>query len=107
PVIDFSTAYTRTRSHSALGFSTESRGNGLNAGLSASINLFNGFNQRRMERNAQIDAESAQLRVEDVQRNVQSALMTAYRTYLTQLELTGLEQKNQELARQNLDITME
>lgn len=107
PVIDLSTAYTRSRSHAELGFSTESRGNGLNVGLSASVNIFNGFIQRKNERNAAIEVASAGLRVEEAEQRVEVELLTAYRTYLTQLELVRLEELNQQLAQENLDITME
>jgi outer membrane protein len=38
---------------------------------------------------------------------INSQLISAYQTYLTNLDLVALEQKNEDIARQNLDITME
>lgn len=107
PVAELSTAYTRSRSHAELGFSTESRSNGLNIGLSASVNIFNGFIQRKNERNAAIEVESARLRMEETDQRIDVELQTAHQTYLTQLNLIRLEEQNLQLAQENLDITME
>src|SRR3546814_7179399 len=47
PVVRVSSAYTRSRSAAELGLSTQSRNNGLNYGISASLNIFNGFTVRK------------------------------------------------------------
>ncbi|WP_224995554.1 TolC family protein [Cesiribacter sp. SM1] len=107
PVIGLNTGYNFTRNASALGFSTLSTGNGFTYGVSASVNIFNGLNQRRIEQNADIMLNSAALQLEQVKQNIQSQLAATYQTYLTNLTLVKLEEKNQRIARQNLDITME
>jgi len=38
---------------------------------------------------------------------LQTTLMTSFQTYLTNLELTKLEDRNESIAKQNLDITLE
>lgn len=107
PQVNLTSAYTRSNSRNAIGFSTESQNVGLNFGVSASMNIFNGFIQRKNERNAKIEVESAALQVEEITKQIEASLVMAYRTYTTNLELVRLEQKNLDIAQQNLDITLE
>ncbi|RZM18664.1 MAG: TolC family protein [Pedobacter sp.] len=67
----------------------------------------NGFLQTRNERIAKLQIENSKVRVDQQTQSVNSQLISAYQTYLTNLELVELEQRNEEIAKQNLDITME
>lgn len=107
PVVNVTSAYTRSRSQSAFGFSTQSNVNGFNYGVTASVNIFNGFLQRRAERNAELAIEQAELQVSKVRGNIEAQLRAAYQTYLTSLELVRLESSNTRIAKENLDITLE
>ncbi len=107
PVVGVSSAYTRTRSRTELGFATQSKNNGFNYGVSASMNIFNGFLQRRNERNAELAIESAKIMLDRVDQNIQAQLLAAYQTYLMNLELVRLEANNRNIAKENLDITLE
>lgn len=107
PTIGLNSGYNFNRSESALGFATSSRGRGFTYGLTASLNIFNGFLQRKNERNAAIEIENAQLDYERLNQAVRSELAAAYQTYITNLALAGLEKKNQQIAKRNLDITLE
>ncbi|RNI29450.1 TolC family protein [Rufibacter immobilis] len=110
PVIGVSTGYNFSRNQNALsplGFTSISSGNGLTYGVTASVPIFNGFNQRRLEQNANVLINSAQLQYEQVNQNINAQLASAYQTYLTNLSLVKLEENNQRIARQNLDITMD
>lgn len=107
PQVSLTSAYTRSNSRNAIGFSTESQNVGLNFGISASMNIFNGFIQRKNERNAKIEVESAALKVEEITKQIEASLVMAFRTYTTNLELVRLERKNLDIAQQNLDITLE
>jgi outer membrane protein len=107
PSVALNTGYNFNKSQSALGFALESRGKGLVYGVTASWNLFNGFEQRRNERNASIVIDNAQLEYEKLDQNVKAQLSAAYQTYFTSLALVQLEEKNLAIAQQNLDITLE
>ncbi len=107
PTINLNTGYNFSRSESALGFATLNTGRGLNYGVSASVNLFNGFLQRRNEQNSATLIDNAQLQYERINLNVKTQLATAYQTYLTSLTLVTLEEKNQKIAKQNLSITLD
>jgi outer membrane protein len=107
PTIGVNTGYNFSRNRSALGFSTLSTGNGLTYGVTASVPIFTGFNQRRNEQNATIQINNAELQFEQVNQGLQAQLASAFQTYQTNLTLVRLEENNQRIARQNLDITME
>ncbi|WP_437922227.1 TolC family protein [Sphingobacterium sp. LRF_L2] len=106
PVVRLNTGYNFSRSESSLGFVARSNSRGLNYGITASMNVFDGFNQRRNERVAKIQIENAGLQIEQQRLLVHTNLKTAYETYLTNLELVKLEEKNEDIARQNLNITL-
>lgn len=107
PVIGLNAGYNFSNSRSALGFATSSRGRGFEYGVTASVNIFNGFNQRRVERNGQLLIDNAQVEYERTNQNVQSQLATAYQTYVTSLALVQIEQSNQTIAARNLEITLD
>jgi outer membrane protein TolC len=107
PVISVNSAYNFNESESSLGFVTQSSSRGLNYGFTATLNLFDGFNQRRNEKVAKLLIDNANIAIEQQNQALQATLTTSYQTYLTNLELMKLEQKNEVIAKQNLDITLE
>lgn len=107
PVVRLNSAYNFTESESSLGFVSQSSAKGLNYGFTATLNLFDGFAQRRNERIAALQVENSKVLIEQQNQILQSTLLTSYQTYLTNLELSDLEEKNEAIAKQNLDITLE
>jgi outer membrane protein TolC len=106
PQVNVNTGYVITDSESSLGFARENYGRGFSYGIGASINIFNGFLQNRNEKIAKLQIDNSQLQIEQQKQTVNSQLMTAFQTYLTNLELVKLEAKNEQIAEENLDITM-
>lgn len=106
PVVGLNSGYNFNRSESALGFATQTTGRGFNYGFNASINIFNGFLQRRNEKNAEVQIRSADLDYQRINQSVNAQLASAYQTYRTNLSLVSLEENNQRIAAQNLDITL-
>jgi outer membrane protein TolC len=88
-----------------LALHTQSTSRGLNYGFSA-LNLFDGFAQNRNEKIAGIQIENSKMQIEQQSLALSAQLVTAYQTYLTNLELIDLE-KNEVIAKQNLDITLD
>ena len=107
PTIRVSTGYNFGQSQSSLGFITQSTSRGLNYGFNASLNLFDGLAQNRNEKIAAIQIETATAQIEQQSMQLKSQLTTAYQTYLTNLQLIELEEKNEAIAKQNLDITLD
>lgn len=107
PQIGINSGYQFSKSASPTGFNTQFRANGLNYGLTARINIFNGYLQRQNERNAKIAIQSSGLNVEKMKLEIQTQLSTAFQNYSTYLELVKLERRNLEIAKQNLSITLD
>ncbi len=107
PLINFNTGYNFNNSTSALGFAREASGQGINMGITATIPIFNGFLQNRNEKNASIVIDNAALQYKQTQQRMNAQLEMAYQMYLTNLALVKMEKENQEIAKQNLDISIE
>ena len=107
PILRVNSAYNFSEIENSLGFITQASVRGINYGLSATLNLFDGFAQNRNEKNAKIQIDNAVLAIAQQSLALSTLLTTSYQTYLTNLELTALEEKNEIIAKQNLDITLE
>lgn len=106
PTVRLNTGYNFSETESSLGFVSQSNARGLNYGVTASVNIFDGFNQRRNERIAKIQIESSELLIEQQNLMINTAIATAFQTYQTNLSLARLEETNEQIARQNLNITL-
>jgi outer membrane protein TolC len=107
PTVKLNTGYNLSESQSSLGFTTQSSSRGLNYGFSASLNLFDGFAQNRNEKISQIQIDNSKIAYDQQNLALHSQLATSYQTYLTNLELITLEEKNEVIAKQNLNITLD
>ncbi len=107
PKISLNSGYAFNKSETPTGFNTQFNANGLSYGLTASVNIFNGFLQRQNERNAKIDINSAAVQIEKTKQNLSAQLTTAFQDYTTYISLEKLEKRNINIANQNLDITLE
>jgi len=107
PTIAVNTGYNFVDTQSSLGFTTQTNSRGLTYGFTASVNLFDGLNQHRNERVAKIQIENSDLLIQQQSQTLMSQLATAYQTYLTNIKLIELEQRNEEIAKENLQITLD
>ncbi|MBD3581144.1 TolC family protein [Flavobacterium selenitireducens] len=107
PVVSVSTGYNFVETQNSLGFTQRTSSNGLAYGFSANLNIFNGFNQNRNEKVAKLQIENSKLLIDQQSQAIMSQLGSAYQTYLTNISLIDLESQNEEIAKENLYITME
>lgn len=107
PQISLNSGYSRSQSSTPTGFNQQFQANGFSYGLTASINIFNGFLQRQKERNARLDIETAKMGLDQSKTDIQAQLQSAFIHYQTYLDLNKLEQRNLEIANQNLSITLD
>lgn len=108
PTISFTSGYNFAKSTSPpTGFAIQSNSHGLNYGLTASINIFNGLQQNRLEKNAKLELENSQYDLQRTKQSVDAQLLTAYQNYQTNLRLISLEKSNVDVAKENLDITLD
>ena len=108
PQIDLLAGYNMNQVNNGAGFGVQ-RGTSdvLNYGLRATINIFDGYNQRRRVQNAKINAEIAQLQIDDLKNALTSTLERAFVTYENALNLISLETENYAIAKQNIDIAFD
>jgi outer membrane protein TolC len=107
PTINLFTGYGYNQNTAQTGFASENRNLGFNYGISASMNIFNGFNQSRQIQNAKIQQEISEYRIKDLLVQLDANLEVAYNDYRNSLNLLSLEQQNLNVARQNVEIAVE
>jgi outer membrane protein TolC len=108
PQIDLLAGYNMSQVNNGAGFGVQ-RGSSdvLNYGLRATINIFDGYNQKRRVQNAKINAEIAQMQIDDLKNSLISTLERAFVTYENALNLISLETENYAIAKQNIDIAFD
>ena len=107
PSLSLSTGYNLIRSETPFGFVTQSTGRNFNYGFTATMNIFDGFNQTRNERTSKIQLENTQLLIDRQKQTVHAQISSIYKSYLSNLALLEMEQKNEKIAQQNLEITLD
>ena len=107
PTVRVNTGYNFAETQSSIGFTSQTSARGLTYGFTASMNIFDGFFQNRNEKIAKLGIENAQIAIEQQQNTLSSQLVSAFQTYQTNIQLSELENKNEDIAKQNLDITLE
>jgi outer membrane protein TolC len=107
PVISFNSGYDFIKSTSESGFLSSNKTSGFYYGLTASINIFDGFNINRQHQNDKISVMTQQLSKEQTQLSIESELKRMYLDYVNNLKLIDLERENVAYAEENAAIAQE
>lgn len=107
PRVDLLGDYHWNRSSSEAGFLASNQNTGINYGVRASINLFNGFQVQRERQNARIRIETANMQLEQERLALEAGLNKVYLLYANALQMLELENENLDVAAQNLDVANE
>ncbi len=107
PELNFNMGYGYTNLESEAGFLALNQTYDFRFGFTASVNLFNGFNQRRQYQNARVQLESGQIQTAELEYQVRSNIMQVYTTYQNNLRLSKLEERNYKVAIENSEIALE
>lgn len=107
PVIGVTSGYSFSNSRTPAGFTLTQNAHGLAYGLTASVNIFDGFNQWRKERNAKLQIDNAEINRKQTQLDIEAQISNFFIAYLSGLDLIRVSQSNVELTKKNLDISLE
>lgn len=107
PELSLTSAYSFNRSENDGGFIRFNESTGFSVGLTARVNLFDGFNLNRRVDNAIIQSKNAEINYEIQKLRLESDFLGIYRGYENSIELVDLEERNLENAEQTVDIALE
>jgi outer membrane protein TolC len=107
PTLSVGTGYTWSNSKTPAGFTRTQDTHGFNYGLTASINIFDGFNQTRKERNAKIQIDNAAMGAKQARLDIEAQINNLFVSYLSGLDLVKLGQANVAIAKRNLEISLD
>jgi outer membrane protein len=107
PELGLNLGYNYTKSEAEAGFLLSRQSSGLNYGLSATWNLFNGLNLNRRIQNAKILEENVELNYEAVKLSLERELYSTFISYQNNIQLYSMEEQNKEVANENNEIAIE
>ncbi|HMW26815.1 MAG TPA: TolC family protein, partial [Ferruginibacter sp.] len=111
PTLTFNSAYnySKTDNKTVINPFTPlySRNNGFNYGIGISIPILNGFNTRRLIKQAQLDIDYLNLSYLNQKAQIDLGITNAYKDYELQKKMLALEEENILLAKENVFIALE
>ncbi len=107
PLVALTSGYTVNNSKNPAGFARSQNAHGWNYGLTASLNIFDGFNQWRRERIAKLQIANADINYKQTQQEIEATITNFYISYSSGLDLIKIGQANKDLAKHNLDLSIE
>lgn len=107
PYVRLNTGYGFSYFNYDVGNFDKQRTWGPNIGLTVGINIFDGFNKRREQKNARTRIQNRKLEKEQMELTIKSDFANMWQSYLNNLELFQLEKENVANARENYEIAIE
>jgi outer membrane protein len=108
PQVDLLGGFNYNTTNNQAGFGVrQARNDVWSYGVRVSVNIFDGFNQRRRIQGAKINALITEDQESDIRNQLLSTFDRTYLTYRNSLQLVALEEANFKLARQNVEIAFE
>ncbi len=99
--------YNFTQTKNQVGLVLSNQNLGLNAGLSASWNLFNGYKSRTQIKMARFGIELNNLAYQRAVTGVDASMQKSWRSYQNTIEILKLEEENIAVAKENATIALE
>lgn len=107
PRIDLFGEFNYNQSKNEVGVLQLNRNLGPTYGITATFNVFNGFNRSREVQNRNLLVLSSQAGLDAQSVELRSTLFSAYTDHQSNLELVNLERENVEVARHSVEIATE
>lgn len=111
PILSFNSAYNFSKANNQAVINTFTplfnQNNGYNFGFSATVPIFNGFNARRLIKQAELDIQYQQLFFENQRNLINTGISNSFKDYEYQKRALVLEEENIQLAKENVAIALE
>lgn len=107
PYLRMSAGYGFTNYNYNTGTLDKQRTWGPNVGVTLGYTIFDGFNRKREQRNAEITVQNRELQVQRNKLWLESDFANMWLSYQNNIELTNLEQESLHNAKVNYEIAME
>lgn len=107
PLLNFKAGYYLSQTDNSAGSVLKNNTTGPMIGGSISLPLYKSGNIQRQITTAKIDVESAQFNLENIKLQVTTDLLNALAEFENQQRLLIIERENKELAKENLEISLQ
>lgn len=107
PYVKLNAGYGYTANWSEVGSTDLQRRLGLNYGLTVGLNVFDGFNRRREQRNSRIHIQNNDLRMQELELSLRADMSNLWMAYKNNLDLWSLEKSNLGAAQENYRIAID
>ena len=107
PYLKFNAGYGASLHHYERGSYSKQQAVDFNYGFALGFNIFNGFNQKREQKNVRIQMKNIELEYEQLELSLRATLSNIWMAYQNNIELTSLERENLEAAKENYNIALE
>ena len=107
PYVKLNAGYGYTANWYEVGSTDLQKRLGLNYGLTVGINIFDGFNRKREQRNARIQIENQELRTQEIELSLRADMSNFWMAYKNNLDLWSLEKENLVAAQENYRIAID
>ena len=107
PYLKLNAGYGYTQNYYEPGTFDRQKTLGLNYGITLGMNIFDGFNRKREQKNAILQIRNRELQYQQTELALKANLANIWMAYENNLDLLNLEKENLETARENYDIAIE
>ncbi|MCL2649776.1 MAG: TolC family protein [Candidatus Azobacteroides sp.] len=107
PYLSLNAGYGYTKNIYGMGTVDKQQSLGFNYGLTLGLNIFDGFNRKREQKNARILIQNKELQYEQLELGLKADFANIWMAYKNNMELTNLEKENVQVAQTNYEIAIE
>lgn len=107
PYVRLNAGYGYTANWYEVGTTDLQQRLGLNYGVTVGLTLFDGLNRRRERRNARIEIENKELRMQELELGLRADMSNLWMAYQNNLDLWSLEKENLVVAQENYRIAID
>lgn len=107
PRLGFGANYNFANNDVSVGSVLNNQTYGMNYGITASWNLFDGLSVKRSVKTAKIRQKMMQLSFNEVNLQLETTLLCQYKLYESNLQIVNMEEQNIVIAQKALNIAME